>query len=155
GVPIRSANQLATLVGVLPAGTWVRLGFRPAAADGGPTGDERIIEFALRRLDTGSSRDEDRLASEAHRRLGLAALAREVGRGEPLDGATLRFVGPGGAEVVVQRLGRMLRIDADGTTLVRRDDDEGFRIDGDGEVGELTPEERAKLDRIVTTNPFL
>src|SRR5690606_20903292 len=35
GEPIRSANQLATMVGVLPAGTWVSLGFRPSRDDGG------------------------------------------------------------------------------------------------------------------------
>src|SRR5690606_4620268 len=73
GEPIRSANQLATMVGVLPAGTWVSLGFRPSRDDGGH-GDERIVEFPLRRLDTGSSREEDRIATEEHRRTALEAL---------------------------------------------------------------------------------
>ena len=35
GTEIRSANQLATLVGVLPAGTWIELGFRPRNLSGG------------------------------------------------------------------------------------------------------------------------
>jgi S1-C subfamily serine protease len=52
GHEVRSANQLATLVGVLPAGTWVSFGFRPAVGDSG-YGAERTVFVRLAALDTG------------------------------------------------------------------------------------------------------
>jgi S1-C subfamily serine protease len=156
GEPIRSANQLATRVGVLPAGTWVRLGFRRALPDGGGFGPEQIAEFRLRRLDTGSSRQEERLARAEHRRIALAALLRPVGGGESAACASLRFTGPDGATVHLRRRGPMLRIDGeDGVALVRRGADEGFRIEADGSLAELSAEESAKLERVLSANPFL
>ncbi len=156
GVEVRSANQLATLVGVLPAETWVRLGFRPKD-EHGKFGDEKLAEFRLRRLDTGSSRDEDRLASEEHRRLALQALARAVAEG-PLaagdDGAALELRGPGGEQVRILRLGENLRVDSRESSLVLRDDGTGFAIDTDA-TRDLSDEERAKLSRILRCNPLL
>ncbi len=73
GAKVRSANQLATLVGVLPAGAEVTLGFRPKLERG--YGDERVVRVVLARLDTGSSRDPDRLASDAQRQLAARAVA--------------------------------------------------------------------------------
>ncbi|MCC6669434.1 MAG: trypsin-like peptidase domain-containing protein [Planctomycetes bacterium] len=75
GVPVRSANQLATMVGILPAGHPVRLGFRKKL-DGGGYGPVQEITLRLPRLDTGSSRDENRIAGPEHLELASAAMAR-------------------------------------------------------------------------------
>ena len=66
GVDVRSTNQLATMVGVLPAGTWVTLRHRPLLEDGG-FGDEREVTVQLTKLDTGSSRDGTGAASTCSR----------------------------------------------------------------------------------------
>ncbi|MBK8980511.1 MAG: trypsin-like peptidase domain-containing protein [Planctomycetes bacterium] len=152
--PLHSANQLATLVGVLPADTWVRLGFRPRADDGS-FGAERLAEFPLRRLDTGSSRDPDRLASPEARALALESLARDVGHGEPADGAELEFRGPAGERVLVRRRDRALRIDQSDGALVLRGDGDAFAVAADGLARDATAEERAKLERVLSTNPWL
>src|SRR5262249_26404183 len=46
GDKVRSANQLATKVGVLPAGAWVTLGFRPALGESG-YGEEKALTLKL------------------------------------------------------------------------------------------------------------
>lgn len=154
GESLRSANQLATRIGVLPAGTWVELGFRPQLGDGGH-GDETTACVPLRRLDTGSSRQEDRLASADHRRAALGVLARAVGTGPEAPGWTLRFVGPE-AEVVVRRARGHLRIDtASGEVLVRRADGSIHARGSDGTSRAPTDEEIAKLTRIHAANVFL
>ncbi|MCC6782146.1 MAG: trypsin-like peptidase domain-containing protein [Planctomycetes bacterium] len=156
GIPVRSANQLATLVGVLPAETWVELGFRPLAADD-RLGDERSVRFRLQRLDTGSSREEDRLASEDHRKLALAALARPLEGAtlqDAVEGATLELSGPEGVVVRLSRRGEQLRIDNGPLTLVLRDDGSAFARDGEL-LREPSAEERAKLERIRRCNPLL
>ena len=66
GAEVRSANQLATMVGVLPAGTWVTLSHRKRLEDG-RFADEREVTVQLTRLDTGSSRDSARLSSRGAR----------------------------------------------------------------------------------------
>ena len=74
---IKSANQLATLVGVLPADSWVTLGYRPHQEKGG-FGDERSVTFKMRKLDTGSTKyEETRFAEPAVRKVGRMALSRE------------------------------------------------------------------------------
>ena len=156
GIEVKSANQLATLVGVLPAETWVSLGFRPMQDDN-RFGAEKLVEFRLRRLDTGSSREEDRIASDDHRALALAALARPLHAARATDGpdgATLAIVGPDGETIRLARLGENLRIDAASLALVLRDDDSGFAI-ADGVTRDLSDEERAKLARIRRCNPLL
>jgi S1-C subfamily serine protease len=154
GEALRSANQLATRIGVLPAGTWIELAFRPQLGDGG-FGDEVTACVPLRRLDTGSSRQEDRLASLEHRRAALEVLARPVGRAESADGWTVRFVGPD-AEVVVRRARGHLRIDtASGERLVRRADGTCHARSAQGVPRAPSDEERAKLERIHAANVFL
>jgi S1-C subfamily serine protease len=156
GVLVRSANQLATLVGVLPAETWVELGFRPLAADD-RLGDEKSVRFRLQRLDTGSSNEEDRLASEDHRKLALAALVRPLEGAtlpDAIEGATLELSGPEGVVVRLSRRGEQLRIDNGPLTLVLRDDGTAFARDGDL-LREPSAEERAKLERIRRCNPLL
>ncbi len=163
GTRIRSANQLATLIGVLPAGAWVELTFRHRDDDGS-FGPVQRAEFPVRRLDTGSSNDE-RLASAPHRELALQALARPVGGGEePAEGVTLTIRGPaddGGEELVMlRRSGAMLRIDYqggsnDGLALIHRGDGDAFAIAKDGTVTDATAEQAAKLSRILQTNPWL
>jgi S1-C subfamily serine protease len=154
GVEIRSANQLATLVGIQPAGAWVELGFRPKTADGSFEA-ERIAEFPLRRLDTGSSRDEDRLATDERRRLALQALARALPAGEPAGGAVLEIEQPDGSILVIRRRGEMLRYEAPHRTTVRTGAGEGFRLHSDGTASDLTPEEQARLDRLWSCLPWL
>jgi S1-C subfamily serine protease len=69
-VPVHSANQFATMVGVLPAGTFVELTFRsPGAAR------PKTATIRLARLDTGSSFDgaTPRLASADERTLAARA----------------------------------------------------------------------------------
>lgn len=153
GEELRSANQLATRIGVLPSGTWVELAFRPQRADGG-YGDEVTACVPLRRLDTGSSRQEDRIASRDHRRAALEVLARAVGQSDSEKGRTVRFVGPD-AEVVVRRARGHLRIDtASGDVLVRNADGNCHAHRG-GVRREVTAEEQAKLLRIHAANVFL
>jgi S1-C subfamily serine protease len=154
GEELRSANQLATRIGVLPSGTWVELAFRPQRGDGG-FGEAVTAVLPLRRLDTGSSRQEDRLASAEHRRTALEVLARPVGRAEPATGWTVRFVGPD-AEVVVRRARGHLRIDtASGDALVLRADGTFHARTEAGISRDPTDEERAKLARIRAANVFL
>ena len=92
GEEVRSANQLATLVGVLPEKSWVALEYRPQLRDGG-YGPAKVVHLQIPRLDTGSSRDPDRIASEERRRRAGAALGRPVGAGEKSTaGATVELV---------------------------------------------------------------
>src|SRR5690606_17406472 len=153
GTRIRSANQLATLVGVLPAGAWVSLEFRPQL-DAGGYGEPRTVHFPLHRLDTGSSRDADRLAAPEHRAEALRALTRTVAAGAPAPGAVLHIEGPEGRSVRLSRLGERLRIDSDGVALVRLDADDGFALE-DGAVRDLWAGERAKRGRVLTSDPWL
>ena len=154
GQEVRSANQLATLVGVLPAASWVRLTLRPYDAHGEKFGPEREIMFRLRRLDTGSSRNEDRLASDEHRRLAREALTRDFDVGAQTEGVSVILRGSKKQRLVIQRLHDKLRWDDGETVLVRTSETEGFAVHN-GEVAELTLEERALLDRIYTTHPLL
>ena len=90
GEEVRSANQLASLVGVLPAGSAVTLAFRNKLADGQGYGPERTVALKLARLDTGSTREESRIAKEEHRRLAASALLRRVpGLGKEFADAVL------------------------------------------------------------------
>jgi len=78
GDEVRSANQLASLVGVLPAGSSVTLGFKPKLAEGQGYGQEKTVSLELARLDTGSTREPNRIAKPEHRVLAARALARRV-----------------------------------------------------------------------------
>lgn len=155
GVKVRSANQLATLVGVLPAGAEVTLGFRPRDEDG--FGRERVVRVKLSRLDTGSSRTPDRLASEAHRRLAAQALTRAVGAGEAVQSA--RAVSLTAGE-------RVLTWHRDGARLAHRDGAERSVFAGaidapdsfavlDGAASALSLECSTALDRALRVNPWL
>lgn len=154
GTEVRSANQLATLVGVLPAESWATLGFRPASDDGG-YGSEREITFQLTRLDTGSSYSEDRVATEAQRRLARIALTRAVGRGEtavPTGAVVVR--GAQGERVVLRRLGASLCRDDGKTSEVLDESGRAFVRDAAG-AHDASPEVEARLHRIATTEASL
>jgi hypothetical protein len=153
GTPIRSANQLATLVGVQPAGAWVTLGYRPYDPAADAFAERRQISFPLRRLDTGSSRDEGRLASEPHRRAARAALTRSFHFGPPSSGATVTLR-RADRRLVIQRLGDRLRWEDGDAVLVRDGAAGGFALRG-GAAAELTAEERALLDRVYSAHPLL
>jgi S1-C subfamily serine protease len=153
---VTSANQLATLVGVLPADSWITLGFRPHKENGG-FADERRITFRLAKLDTGSSRNDGdpRLAPEKERRVAAVALSRNVGKGEEkVDGATMTFTGPGDEKITVQRLGQKLRWSNGQITLVRTGIRQGFKI-FKGKAVKVTKEEQSKLEREFLLNCFL
>ena len=156
GVTIRSANQLATLVGVLPAQSWVTLGFTPHLADGG-FGSDVQVTFQLPRLDTGSSlnRGEPRLAPPEKRHVARRALSRRVGIGEETtSGATVVFVGPAGEKITVHRLGEKLRWSDGERVLIRTGEGRGFKIERDEPI-DLTADEISKVDREHLLNPWL
>ena len=152
---IKSANQLATLIGVLPADSWVTLGYRPHLENGG-FGEERKITFKMRKLDTGSTKyEETRFAKPEIRKIARMALSRNVGKDqERAPGATVVFVGPAKEKIEIQRLGDKLRWSNGATTLVRTGKGEGFKI-FKGQARDLTAGEQSKLDREFMLNPWL
>lgn len=159
GIPVRSANQLATLVGVLPAGTHVSLGYRPKLDDE-RFGDERSAHVQLTRLDTGSSRDgvaeEARLASRQNRRLAAQALVARWRPSAPPDATAAEWVvtSPDGTQMRAVGDGGRLRLSIGELVLVLAGADEGFALDR-GIARELTAEERALLQRMRRCNPLV
>lgn len=153
--PIKSANQLATLVGVLPADSWVTIGYRPHKEKGG-FGDERSVTFKMRKLDTGSTKyEKTRFANQEVRKAGRLALSRRVGQGQdPVEGATLVFRNQANEEVRIQRLGERLRWSKGEITLVRTAKNQGFKLIK-GRAVEISAEEQSKLEREFLLNPWL
>jgi S1-C subfamily serine protease len=147
-VEVRSANQLATMVGVLPAGAWVTLWHKPLRQQGA-FGDERRVVLRLSKLDTGSSRDglDARLASRAERRIATEALRAAWPRldAKPTARQWLR-TGPDGTAVRAMADGDRLRLEVGDLTLVRLGATDGFARQG-GAVRELTADERERLRR--------
>jgi S1-C subfamily serine protease len=157
GVDVRAANQLATLVGVLPAGAWVTVGHRPKlGADG--FGDERRVTVRLSALDTGSSLsgvgDDARLASRHDRRLATAALRRHWRATAREGAATWQRTAPDGATHRAIADGDALRLELGALVLVHDGASEGFVRDG-ASVRDLTLEERERLRRERACNPLL
>ena len=156
GVEVRSANQLATMVGVLPAGAWVTLWHKPLRGEG-QFGDERRVTLQLSRLDTGSSRDgtDARLASRAERRIATAALrARWPASSEPPGAVQWHRTAPDGTVIGAIAHGERLRLDLGELVLVREGEGRGFAREG-GKVRELTADEAERLRREFTANPLL
>jgi S1-C subfamily serine protease len=164
GTEVRSANQLATMVGVLPAGAWVTVWHRPALTDGG-FGEERRVIVRLSALDTGSSRDgvgeNARFASRADRRLATAALlarwAAPAGTAAPAaTGGAQAWsrVAPDGVTHRAIADGERLRLELGDLVLVREGDGRGFASAG-GTVRELTNEESERLRRELACNALL
>lgn len=158
GTEVRSANQLATLVGVLPAGAWVTLAHRPSLAEGA-FGDERLSTLKLARLDTGSSRDgagaDARLASRAERRRATRALLASLPAGAEQAGAVQwQRVSPDGVAVTAIAHGERLRLELGDLVLVREGDGRGFAIAA-GTVRELTADEAERLRREWLANAVL
>ncbi len=150
GTEVRSANQLATLVGVLPAGTYVTLRFRPSLAAGG-FGSEREIGVRLATLDTGSSLDgggdQARLASGNNRKLAAKALSRSWR--DDLVGSDVVGARRGSDHKIVRRSNGTLSIGlAFGERTLTVTDDRDS-------AGQLGVEERALLQREQATNGFL
>ena len=160
GTEVRSANQLATLVGVLPAGTWVTLRYRPSLTEGG-FGDPREVTVKLTALDTGSSLDgtSTRLGSRVDRRIAARQIVGRLVAAVDSDerDVAVQWVrrGPDGKQLLATRHGDRLRLELrDGTVLVRTSDDEGFAI-VDGETRDLNLDERERLRRELVGNPVL
>lgn len=159
GTEIRTANQLATLIGVLPAGTWVSVGYKPAQTEGG-YGEERTVIVKMVPLDTGSSTDAradtERLASRADRRLATQALLQSwrLSADPSTPSGRCSRARPAGPTVRMLRDGERLRIELSDRVLVRTGNDTGFCL-VDAKVRELAAEERALLDRELQANPFL
>jgi S1-C subfamily serine protease len=159
GVEVRTANQLATMVGVLPAGAWVALGYRPQRLAGSGYDDARTVFVRLARLDTGSSvdarADSARLASRAQRRIATEALLRPVGENEePAGCARLVYLTPAGDPVRILRRDRALRIEIGDRAMVLDPEGGGFQL-ADGTAKDLDAEARARLQRELHCNPFL
>ncbi|MBM3962607.1 MAG: trypsin-like serine protease [Planctomycetes bacterium] len=170
GLALRSPNELARQIGVLPAGAWVELAWRPRASEGFGALREAAVRLAA--LDTGSSRDgggdDARLASADERRRARDAwLAQWPARDEPADAmVTWRVVAPEGFVVRALRHGERLRRDRGGfdwTDLgdARVDngdgsDGSGFASDGNSPtMRDLTADERESLRRERACNPLL
>jgi len=155
GTRVRSANQLATLIGVLPAGAEVTLGFRSKLRDG--YGDERLALVRLSRLDTGSSRDPDRLAGDSARTLAARAVTEWF-----LAGGD----DPGWATFTLSLGERLLTLSRRGETLALVVDDEravletagaepkGFVVKA-GAAAALGLEAATALARELAVNPWL
>ena len=138
GAEVRSANQLATLIGVLPAGAWVALAWRPGGDGAGPV---REAMLQLARLDTGSSRDgsaSQRLASRTHRRAAATAVLARMRERAATAGSRDTF-----ALSTPQGLMRWRRTEG------------RLAIDFDGRELGATAEEQALVARETTCNPML
>lgn len=153
-IEVRSANQLATLIGVLPAGSWVSLTYRKLLEEDKFAPAETVV-FQLTRLDTGSSRDEDRGATDLQRQLARSTLTERVGDGEAAAAfASFSMEGPKGQRIALYRSGDSLRREDGGGVLVRTAPGEGFSL-RDGAAHDLSLEEGAALDRNLATQPLL
>lgn len=158
GTAVRSANQLATMVGVLPANTWVTLRHRPALESGG-FGSEREVTVKLTALDTGSSRDGGgegaRLGSRIDRRIAKdQIIARWPDQLEQLGAVQWSRRGPDESKVLAVAGGDRLRLEIGRTVLVRRGAKEGFAR-ANGETRDLTLSESERLRRELVSNPLL
>ena len=157
GTEIRSANQLATMVGVLPEKAWVTLDYRKRDPDGG-YGKVKRVYLQLNALDTGSSftTRDDWFATEEVRGKAVKALSRAFGGGEPGTGrATVTLHDPQGRRTLIRRSGSQLRADIGDVAMVRTAKGEGFKTVGDGAAEPLSAEEQAWLDRTFETCPLL
>ncbi len=151
GVEVRSANQLATRIGVLPAGTFVSVWHRPLQGEG-VFGDERRVTLRLATLDTGSSQDGPggRLASRIDRRLAAQAVLRggteAVARGKATSWSR---TAPDGTRTRAICDGERLRLEIGDLVLVRLGPDAGYAMQGGATpaLRELTPEEAERLRR--------
>lgn len=162
GTEVRSANQLATMVGVLPAGTWVTLRHRPQLEDGG-FGNEREVTVKLTALDTGSSRDgtgdDARLGSRIDRRIAKNQIVGRwlmSGQFAPNEKGAVQWIrrGPDETKVTAIADGDRLRLEIGRKILVRLGDDEGF-AKANGETRDLTLDEKERLRREHVCNPLL
>jgi S1-C subfamily serine protease len=158
GIEVRSANQLATLVGVMPAGTYVSLSYRPKL-DNETWGDERLVHVELTKLDTGSSRDgtgaDARLANRNNRRLAAQAIVQRWSvLGTPGMASEWVVTDPSGVATRSICDGKRLRLEIGALVLVCQSKDDGFAIEN-GAARELSVEERARLERELLCNPLL
>jgi S1-C subfamily serine protease len=157
GIDVRSANQLATLIGVLPAGAWVTVGHRPALVDGG-YGKANTVTVRLNKLDTGSSvdasADTERLGSRNDRRIATKALAQRATAPMASGGVLLVLTPPDGSPWRFARSGEQFCIAHGDQSWVRQGDGATFRVAGSA-VAELTPDETAWLAREFACNPML
>ncbi|MBL8727103.1 MAG: trypsin-like peptidase domain-containing protein [Planctomycetes bacterium] len=151
GIDVRSANQLATLVGVLPAGTFVSVWHRPLQGEG-VFGEERRVVVRLATLDTGSSRDGagGRLASRNDRRLAARALLpRRVDDAGSGRATSWSRTSPDGTTTRSVRHGERLRLEIGDLVLVRLGPEAGYALLRGADAGprELTAEESERLRR--------
>ncbi|MBL8753065.1 MAG: trypsin-like peptidase domain-containing protein [Planctomycetes bacterium] len=159
GNEVRSANQLATMVGVLPAGAWVTVAFRQAQGENG-FGEPRTGTLRLTALDTGSSQDgggdDARLGSRHDRRIATRSLlATWKPVDEPADTAvTWSATAPDGSVHRAMAHGARLRVERGNRTLVLEGDGKGFAIES-GTPRDLTAEEAERLRREAACNPML
>ena len=164
GVDVRSANQLATMVGVLPAGTWVTLRHRPLLEDGG-FGDEREVTVQLTKLDTGSSRDgtgdDARLGSRVDRRIATEQLVAAWAAQPEQEGPVIKWSrrSPDGDAYALTAFGDRVVLDVAGVTYARLGGGDALVFvpggDASGGVVEMTADEREGMRRELAANPML
>ncbi|MCA3010151.1 MAG: trypsin-like peptidase domain-containing protein [Phycisphaerales bacterium] len=169
GRDVRSPNDLARWVGVLPAGAWATLAWRTRTEGG--FGDVRQADVRLAALDTGSSRDgggdDARLASALERRLARDALVQQWPVGDEPADAIVRCTArapDGTVHRAIAHRGR-LRIDRGGLAWVDMGDAlvaggdgappaASFAVDA-GACRDLSDDERERLRREAACNPLL
>lgn len=149
GEKVRSANQLASRIGVMPSGAWIELGFRPMNADQS-FGDARYVDVRLARLDTGSSKDvrsdRERLASTVERRLATKALRARAQASIAQRSASLVLEDASGSQWSMVRDGvrGAVAIERDGKRFVQTRDKPASDAEGS-----------ALLQRLVRAIPLL
>ena len=155
GEDVRSANQLASRIGVLPAGSWVEVGYR-SVDENNTFGPPRYADIKLAPLDTGSSidarADGERLASPVERRIATKALR-----------ATLASRWQENDRRPPSRTVTFALVDASGATwsLVRDLQHSSIRIEQGGRVivdapslDALPADDAALAQRHIRCNPF-
>lgn len=153
GIPLKSANQLATLVGILPAGSWVKIGFRPKQADDS-FGKEQFFEMPLHTLDTGSSRDPDRIAEAPVRRRVTQMILGRIPKGMQQGPRSVSMLGPAGERHSFHLEAGRLRIESSAGNLLS-ENGATIRLQKDGSRIPASAEEHARLGRVLTTMPWL
>ena len=160
GLRISSANQLASMIGVLPAGFEVHLLFRRFNIGTGSYDAPRAVRITLAAMDTGSGRaKKERVAAESFRaweRDRILARCPRATAAVPAAGykATRRDLATGRSGLVrVLRLGANVRVEIDEDVVVLKDG-KAWRKDG-ATWRELDLDWRVHLERLRDLHPIL
>jgi hypothetical protein len=162
GARVRSANQLATLIGILPAGFEVLVEYRRFNEGVQDYGEPESVRIRLAAMDTGSARaDEERIAPEEFlaferervlRRF-AAAGPRDLGSGVLWSFRRRDLAAGRSVPVRLARRGPDLRVEeGDETLLLHGGKAYALR---DGKRSELDDNARLHLERLRDLHPLL